>query len=119
MDNITCITHKVIHLRSPEYLADLISVQTLSRASRKCHTKKIMQRSTISAHSESAFSVVAPKYWNALLYQIRCLKSLSIFKCEFSTYLLNIVTYPPVSFICIVLYLFYFCLLLMTPITTT
>ena len=87
---LLCITHKVIHLRSPEYLADLISIQTLSRASRKCHTMKIVQRSTISAHSESAFSVVAPKYWNALPYDIRCLKSLSLFKCKLSTHLLTL-----------------------------
>ena len=70
---LLCITHKVIHLRSPEYLADLISMHTLSRASRKCHTIKIVQRSTISAHSESAVSVVAPKYWNTIPYYIRCL----------------------------------------------
>ena len=38
---LLCITHKVIHLRSPEYLADLISMHTLSRASRKCHTMKM------------------------------------------------------------------------------
>ena len=82
------ITHKVIDLRSPEYLADLISIQTLSRASRKCYTMKIVQRSTISAHSESAFSVVAPKYWNALPYDIRCLKSL--FKRKLSTHLLTL-----------------------------
>ena len=44
---LLCITHMVIHLRSPEYLADLIM--------------KIVQRSTIYAHSESAVSVVAPK----------------------------------------------------------
>ena len=62
---LLCITHKVIHLRSPEYLADLISIQTISRASRKCHTIKIVQRSTIS---ESAFSVVAPKYWIYIYY---------------------------------------------------
>ena len=87
---LLCITHKVIHLRSPEYLADLISNQTLNRASRKCHTMKIVQRSTISAHSESAFSVVAPKYWNALPYDIRCLKSRSLFKCKLSTHLLTL-----------------------------
>ena len=87
---LLCITHKVIHLRSPEYLAALISIQTLSRASRKCHTMNIVQRSTISAHSESAFSVVAPKHWNALPYEIRCLKSLTIFKCKLSTYLLTL-----------------------------
>ena len=87
---LLCITHKVIHLRSPEYLADLISMHTLSRASRKCHTMKIVQRSTISAHSDSAFSVVAPKYWNSLPYDIRCLKSLSLFKCKLSTHLLTL-----------------------------
>ena len=37
---------------------------------------KIVQGSTISAHSESAFSMVAPKYWNALPYEIKYLKSL-------------------------------------------
>ena len=53
-------------------------------------TMKIVQRSTISDHSESAFSVVAPKYWNALPYDIRCLKSLSLFKCKLSTQLLTL-----------------------------
>ena len=84
------ITHKVIHLRSPDYLADLICIQILCRASRKCHTMKIVQHSTISAHSESAFSVVAQKYWNALPYEIRCLKSLSLFKCKLSTHILTL-----------------------------
>ena len=87
---LLCITHKVIHLRSPEYLADLIGIQTLSRSSRKCHTMKIVQRSIISAHSESAFSVVAPKCWNAIPYNIRCMKSLSLFKCKLSTHLLKL-----------------------------
>ena len=112
---LLCITHKVIYLRSPEYLADLISFQILSRASRKCHTMKIVQRSTLSAHSESAFSVVSSKYWNALPYEIRYLKSLSLFKCQLSMEInrcvhspINIVTYPPFSFIFIVLIYFIF-----------
>ena len=63
---IVYITLKVIHLRSPEYLADIINTQTLSRASSKCHTIIIVKRSTLSAHSDSALSVIVPKYWNAL-----------------------------------------------------
>ena len=43
--------------------------------------------STLSAHSESAFSAIAPKYWNALPYDIRCLKSL--FKRKLSAHLLT------------------------------
>ena len=38
-----CITHKVIYHRSPEYLADMINIQTFNRASRKCHTMIILQ----------------------------------------------------------------------------
>ena len=87
---LLCIIHKVIHLRSPEYLADLISIHTLSRVSRKCHTMIIVQRLTLSSQSESAFSVEAPKYWNALPYDIRCLQSLSLFKCKLSTDLLTL-----------------------------
>ena len=45
---LLCITHNVIYLRSPECLADMINIQILSRASRKCHTMIIVQRSTIS-----------------------------------------------------------------------
>ena len=75
---LLCITHKVIYLRSPEYLSDMISIQTLSQASRKCHTMKIVQRSTISVHSESAFPEVSPQYWNVRPYEIRCLKPFNI-----------------------------------------
>ena len=51
---LLCITHKVIHLRYPEYLADFISINTISSASRKCHMMRIVQRPTISAPSEYA-----------------------------------------------------------------
>ena len=103
---LLCITHKVIHVRYPEYLADLISIQTLSRASRKYHTMKSVQCSTISAHYGSAFSVVAPKYWNSLPYDIRCLKSLSLFKCKLSTHLLTLL--PTLPFYCTLFILFLF-----------
>ena len=53
--------------------------------------------------------------WNSVPYDIRCLKSL--FKCKLSTHLLTCVTYPPFSHICIVLYLFNCCFLLVTPIS--
>ena len=84
------ITHKVIHLRSSEYLANMISIKTLSRASSKCHTMIVVQPSTLSVNSESAVSVIDPKYWNSLPYDIRCLKSLSLFKCKLSTHLLTL-----------------------------
>ena len=47
---------------------------------------KIVQRSTISAHSEYALSVVAPTYWNNLPYEIRYLKSLSTFKYKLNNH---------------------------------
>ena len=86
---LLCNIHKVIHLRFPEYLEDLINMQTLSLANRKCHTMIIVQLS-LSAHSESTFSMIDPKYWNALPYDTRCLKSLSLFKCKLSTHLITL-----------------------------
>ena len=65
---LLCITHKVIYLRSPEYLTDLISIQTLSRTSMKYRTMKIVQHSTLSAHSESDFSMVAYIYIYIYIY---------------------------------------------------
>ena len=68
----------------------MINIQTLSRANRKCHTIKFVQHSTLNVHAEYAFSVVAPKYWNALSYDIKCLQSMSTFKCKLSTHLLTL-----------------------------
>ena len=41
---------------------------------------KLVQQSTSLALSESAFSVIAPKSWNYLPYDIRCVTSISLFK---------------------------------------
>ena len=87
---LLCINHNVIHLISPEYLADMINIQTLSRASRKCHDDYCATLDFLSAHSESAFSVIDTKYWNALPYDIRRLKSLSLFKYKLSTHILTL-----------------------------
>ena len=77
---LLCITHKAIHRGFPEYLAHSITIQSLNRSSRKCHIMKLVQLSTSLAYSESAFSVIAPKSWNSLPYDIRCITSLSLFK---------------------------------------
>ena len=45
---------------------------------------------SLSAHSESAFSMIDPTYCNALPYEIRYLKSLSLFKRKLSTHLLTL-----------------------------
>ena len=44
------------------------------------HIMKLVQQSTSLAFSESAFSVIAPKSWNSLPYDIRCVSSISLFK---------------------------------------
>ena len=63
-----------------EYLAQSITIQSLNRSSRKCYIMKLVQQSTSLSFSESAFSVIAPKSWNSLPYDIRCVISISLFK---------------------------------------
>ena len=77
---LLCITHKAIHRGFTEYLAQSITIQSSNRSSRKCHITKLVQRSTLLAYSESAFSIISPKGWNSLPYDIRCVTSLSLFK---------------------------------------
>ena len=79
---LLCITHKAvdIHRGFPEYLAQSITIQSSNRSTRKCHIMKLVQQSTSLAFSESAFSVIAPKSWNSLPYDTRCVTSISFFK---------------------------------------
>ena len=77
---LLCIPHKAIHSGFPEYLAQSITIQSSNRSSRKCHIMKLVQKSTSFAFSESAFSVIAPKSWNSLPYDIRRVSSISLFK---------------------------------------
>ena len=46
---LLCITHKVIHLGFPEYLAQSIKIQSSNRSSRKCYVIKLVQRTTSMA----------------------------------------------------------------------
>ena len=77
---LLCITHKAIHRGFPEYIAQSITIQSSNRSSQKCHIMKLVQQSTSLAFSESAFLVIAPKSWNSLPYDIRCVSSISLFK---------------------------------------
>ena len=77
---LLCITHNAIHRGCPEYLAQSITIQSSNRSSPKCHVMKLVQRSTSLAFSESDVSVIAPKSWNSLPYDIPCIITLSLFK---------------------------------------
>ena len=73
---LLCITHNAIHRGFPEYLAQSITIQSSNRSSRKCYFMKLVQQSTSLAFYESALSVIAPKSWNSLPYDIRCVTSI-------------------------------------------
>ena len=74
---LLCITHTAKHRGFPEYLAKSIIIQSSNRSSRKCHIMKLVQRSTSLVYSELAFMVIAPKSWNSIPYDIRCVTLLS------------------------------------------
>ena len=76
------ITYKAIYRGFPEYLAQSITIQSSNRSSGKCYFMKLVQQSTSLVFSELAFSVIAAKSWNSLPYDIRCVTSISLFRCK-------------------------------------
>ena len=82
---LLCITHNANHRGFPEYLAQSITIQSSNSYSRKFHIMKLMQRSTSLVFSASVFSVISPKRWKLLPYDIRCVISLSLFKRKLYT----------------------------------
>ena len=75
---LLCITHMVIHRGFPE--SQSINIQSPNRSCRKCYFMELVQQSTSLVFSESNFSVIAPKSWNSLPCDIRCVTSISLFK---------------------------------------
>ena len=109
---LLCITHKAIHRGFPEYLAQSITIQSSNRFSRNCHIMKLVQQSTSLAFSESAFSVIAPKSWNSLPYDIRCITSISLFKRKLYVHFISVIYFSHCNsfyfILLFVLYLFLF-----------
>jgi hypothetical protein len=89
---ILVISYKAIHRLAPEYLRDLISLQSVSarnKSLRSASADKLLLmevRSRSVTYGDRAFAVAAPKIWNALPLEIRQAPSLTSFKTKLKTH---------------------------------
>ena len=91
---ILILTFKAIHIMSPSYISNLVSIKSWCSAySLRSNSSLILDRpkgrilSTLGARS---FYAAAPTLWNSLLANIRDITSLSIFKKNLKTYLFSL-----------------------------
>ena len=88
---ILLFVFKSLNGLAPDYLSDLIRVHQPSRALRSGSQMVLeVPRSSLKTKGDRAFSVAAPKLWNALPVNVRTANSLSTFKTQLKTYLFTL-----------------------------
>ncbi len=85
---ILLFVFKAINGLAPEYIKDLLVVQSFSRLLRSnSHIMLKVPRTRLKCRGDRAFSVVAPRLWNDLPFSVGCSTSLQMFKSRLKTYL--------------------------------
>ncbi len=82
---------KAVHGLSPDYVTDLINVYQSSRSLRSNDQLLLMvPRSRLKCRGDRAFSVAAPRLWNALPLSIRSSPTLGVFQSALKTHLFSL-----------------------------
>ena len=84
---IAMITYKVLTTNQPQYLRDLLVVQTNTRTLRSSSDIVLkVPRTKLKTAGDRAFSLAAPKIWNDLPSHVKKAASLAVFKKELKTF---------------------------------
>src|SRR3989441_13124281 len=78
---------KVLTLRQPQYLADIITEYKPSRELRSSSQRTIARRQTKTATGQRAFSFASRVVWGSLPESIRSCEALNPFKAKLKTFL--------------------------------
>ena len=85
---ILAITFRIIHGTAPDYLSELLCQKSSPRCLRS--SSKILlkvPKSRTKMYGDRAFSIIAPKLWNALPVSIQTENSIDVFRKKLKTYL--------------------------------
>ena len=89
---ILLLTFKSINSLAPKYLSDLLTLYRPPRALRSANKSLLVQpRFNLKTYGQRAFSVIAPKLWNALPPDNRTCTCLDTFKAKLKTHLFSTV----------------------------
>ena len=91
---IMLLTFKALHGLSPKYIQDLVSIRKVSsynwlRSGKNGIFLEYPSGKMLTTFGDRAFSVAAPKLWNALPLHIRSEQKPISFKCNIKTYSFN------------------------------
>jgi len=85
---VLLITHKCLHGKAPIYLASILHRYVPGRSLRSGDQYLLVEkRSRLKSYGDRAFSVAAPRLWNALPLDLRRCESLDTFKSHLKTLL--------------------------------
>ena len=91
---ILLITFKILHGLAPSYLSSLISLRRPWRYNLRSSNDTLLlnypnfiSKATLGDRS---FTCVAPKLWNALRFDVRCAKSVDVYKVKLQTHLFSL-----------------------------
>ncbi len=80
---------KILHKQAPEYLMDLLEWKQPNGLRSDNKLLLVVPKSRLVSYGDRAFSVAAPKLWNALPQCVKESVSLEVFKRQLKTYLFN------------------------------
>ena len=85
---VLMLTHKCLHDQAPAYLTDLLSFSNTGVNTRRQTKAPLVEPRFKQEHyGQRAFSVAAPRLWNALPLPLRSISSPTTFKSNLKTYL--------------------------------
>ena len=88
---ILLITFKILNFLAPTYLSSLISLRLPPKYNLRNSSDKLLlsypRFKSKATLGDRPFTCAAPKLWNALPFDIRSAKSVSIFKAKLKTHL--------------------------------
>ena len=88
---ILLLAYKALNNLAPQYLKDMLSIQTNTRHTRSSNggLRLVERRSNLKFGGDRAFSVCAPKLWNQLPVTLRSCANINSFKRQLKTIFLT------------------------------
>ena len=84
---ILLLSYKITHRHAPFYLRDLLPSYQPTRCLRSSSSNALVVPRTRGKAGNAAFSVAAPRLWNALPHKWKCVANINIFKNHLKTHL--------------------------------
>ncbi len=85
--NILLLSYKITHRHAPFYLRDLLPSYQPTRCLRFSSSNALVVPRMRGKAGDAAFSVAAPRLWNALPHKLKCVANINIFKNHLKTHL--------------------------------